>query len=1057
MENQVQNVLTQLTSEERTQMESLVADVFEGAILSRRWDAAVSKLAEASGLTGWNALSMVNSGPAGDEIAFINPGTTEVRWVPVNEPIFRQFSDFTRDKAVAISQGVKYDAKTGAVTMDEEAPPSVQNATQSTAYLIRSVMGLEHTDMSKANWAMQAATYFQLSRGIYNVAKDAVKIVSVVRAFIGDAPVTGVLSKVANVVGKLSTGLTGLFSVADVVLSGLNAAYATDPVAKAKAETQLGFAVGSLGIFAGSTAAGFFGAAAASSFLDSIAVPLGGIAIGATALAEAYAINYGKYDAIKLYFDGVEKALSNNGIVQGTQPGVLQFNGDTAIADINFKDKSMRFGDVKASATKDYGGRMSAIDTFPQYSGVGPDSDFDATPVDVYYQLRDHKMDQSFDPNQATTLVLPSGMSRFVKLWNVQAILGRRGAWAESAARDIFLKDPRFKILWYAFGGDFGFASIDYGYKYTPVNVTLDNASRSIVMPVMATDTDAARAADVNVRTYLQYILNGGGGHYQLMLGEAPFNYAVKINQSDDKGEAWFIDPTRRLATSWSNAPTFAEKVSGPVQDVLSSLQIGDASLVVKTQNIVFNGKPHNVTVGLPDATGSGTHLMALIDFDSKKMSISAYFDKPFYSGSPLRSMQYVAKVLQSSGVANDPRVTNPTTIGFAFTDNFSGFYNAKSDVITFLKRDANGKISGIWVTNENALYTESLSPQGDELKTFDAVVANRFMPVHDGEMFNKDGRLFLKSNFDNGIAGHYVAEVTAGGLTCNYIELESFKAFSTQYMKSDEIGISDALLAQVSQGSKGVPIASDATLAVVDGNNALYFQNANGKYGLVQGSITDGAARYSYSNLGSDRFILVMDNSSDEANELSINARWLKAGNWNVADTELMVATERASINIPVDALQFKGLFIDIASSGSGQKVNFQFDQRDLKNLRVVQNNGDLVMTFDTPGAQGHVSHIRFGNVLSAGVQPTQIQFGHDQALTPASLLNQFNGNTKSLSDLNTLQLLASNQSPNTQVAVDKLIQSMASLHSKDVATDVLHHPLTSQSVLMNLVPSRV
>ncbi|MBB5020100.1 hypothetical protein HNQ59_003414 [Chitinivorax tropicus] len=1001
----------------RTQAQRMLVDAVSAASISKQWNTAVAALAEKHGLVDWQAQPQIKEELAGDKIAFYNPNTEEVWWVDVDKPVFREFSDFIKEKATAFSRGMQYDPKTGEASVQEHASPAVHTATMNAAFLIQSLLSLQDHGLDHAGPALKTALYLQLAQGALGIAQDAISVASVARAAINsEAQIVNAVSRATSVVSKVSSAAGSVFAVANVVMSGVlldQAIQKNDPVATASAATQLAFAIGGAGLAAGSLAASATGAVVASSFLDGLAVPLAGISIGAVALAEAYADNARKFDELLKYINNVGESLENGGIVKDAGAGVLRFNGDVALSEINLKNMNIHYGDVKATATTG-GTDRTTPDGFPSYLSSPIESK--SVSVDVYYQLNKQKTDFSYrfsDP--ITTLILPSGTSRFLALSDTEQVHFKRPSIKRSAAYTIMEGDPNFMVAWFAPPGDWAYTKIDVQHKFTPVNVILDTRVKTIMTPVLNTDTSDGQKADSWMRENLSYTLNGGGGQYRFVLGDGPFNHYVQIKQSGLKEEAWLIDPSPRIdLNAWKGESIpFVERISGPINSVLSTLQFGNLWLQVKGQSIRFDSNPHNVMVGLPDL--HGIHLWAALDFSTGKMSISADFRHPLYDAhAPARNMHFFAKVLQSSSITKDARVTNGKDIRFTFGPNLSGIYNAESDSITFLKQDANGKISGIWMTNENMLWDLQADPTFSTYQSYDQILSAQSQPVHQGEIFTKDDHMFMKARLPNGTSGQYVAEITPNGLLYRYIDLTSPSDSVISALKKGQINSPDQLAAILKDelGSAGVTIAADALLVTGDARNRLYFQGTDGKYALSQGTYTDKGARYTYSALDKEQFILIKDDIANYSDTLTIDTSDGLWAGWEPTNVQLLVESDRPYINITADVMRFKETFIEATADGVLQQVKFLFDKSKMSNLKIEKDLDDLVLTFASNAMNGQISHIRLGNALKAGSPQANIQFGQGQIYTPTSLfLSQFMGtpSTSGAGDLGTSKPLVS------------------------------------------------
>ncbi|MBC8944526.1 TcdA/TcdB pore-forming domain-containing protein [Xenorhabdus indica] len=380
--------------------------------------------------------------------------------------------------------------------------------------------------------ALRVHTYVNLTQMAHGVLEDGAKLANLYRTVVSEG--RGVTSSLFSSLSHVSTGVGVGLNIFSVVLDGIELAHAENESQKAVYGTQLAFDSAGLVTTGVGIGAGIFGAPIVAGFASSLAVPLAGLGIGFTALAEAFGKVASDAQAVGNYFADLDAAYQQGGYRQaekvakdGSRYKVMEPIPGAVIRQLDLRHGHLTFDSqylYRNDPTYSWGsGRSNYFGWWP-----GRPANTDKKQAINIREGIGHKQAQvGFHPGSSDILILPVTMKSYINYeYMILPFVTARNDRGFDVLRRLE-EDGRFDFDFYAFPGERVVRRIKPEFVATPVDIILDDEDRDIVIQQLPED----------VHGYLSYHLTGGKGKYRISLQEG-----VSLSLQGNTDTHWILD-----------------------------------------------------------------------------------------------------------------------------------------------------------------------------------------------------------------------------------------------------------------------------------------------------------------------------------------------------------------------------------------------------------------------------------------------------------------------------------------------------------------------------------
>ncbi|WP_406935931.1 TcdA/TcdB pore-forming domain-containing protein [Arsenophonus apicola] len=162
--------------------------------------------------------------------------------------------------------------------------------------------------------ALDIHTYLNLTQIVHGTVEDTLRLVNLYQlaAYPGQLTTKGLLSPLLY--GSYFLG--GVFNIASIVLDSIELANAQNDLQRAVFSAQLGVDITNLAVIGIGIGSGMLGATTVAAFTGALSVPLAGLGIGITALAEAFGNVTHNVQIVGNYFADIDWAYKQGGYRQ---------------------------------------------------------------------------------------------------------------------------------------------------------------------------------------------------------------------------------------------------------------------------------------------------------------------------------------------------------------------------------------------------------------------------------------------------------------------------------------------------------------------------------------------------------------------------------------------------------------------------------------------------------------------------------------------------------------------------------------------------------------------
>ncbi|PHM70064.1 cytotoxin L [Xenorhabdus sp. KJ12.1] len=383
--------------------------------------------------------------------------------------------------------------------------------------------------------ALQVHTYVNLAQMAHGALEDGAKLASLYRAMASEG--RGVTSSLFSSLSHVSTGIGVGLNIVSVILDSLELAHAQNESQKAVYGTQLAFDSAGLVTTGVGIGAGSLGAPIVAGFASSLAVPLAGLGIGFTALAEAFGRVASDVQAVGNYFADLEAAYQQGGYRQaekvaqdGSRYTVMEPIPGAVIRQLDLRHGNLTFDSqylYRNDPTYSWGSGRSNY--FGWWPGRPANTDKkQAINIREGIGYKQAQIDFHFSPRSRDILILPVTMKSYINYeYMILPFVTARNDRGFDVLRRLE-EDGRFDFDFYAFPSERVVRRIKPEFVETPVDIILDDEDRDIVIPQLPKD----------IHGILSYSLTGGKGKYRISLQEG-----VSLSlQGNDTATHWVLD-----------------------------------------------------------------------------------------------------------------------------------------------------------------------------------------------------------------------------------------------------------------------------------------------------------------------------------------------------------------------------------------------------------------------------------------------------------------------------------------------------------------------------------
>ncbi len=388
--------------------------------------------------------------------------------------------------------------------------------------------------------ALQIHTYANFAMIGQGALDDGVKFIQLSKELIQEgSAASGVFKAFSHLGAGAGIGINFI----SIGIDSYELAHAQNEAQRAIFGTQLAFDLANLTVCTVSLGAGFAGAATLSSFLGPLAVPLAGLGIGITALVMTTEVHVEKTKTVGRYFAELDNGYNQGGYQcvnvkagDGTEHQTWRNHAGIAIKtlDLRLGHQILTYADTYIYKTH-INGIGSGYDNY--ITMALPQSEKRRLGKSAVVNIRegiDHRFAAvSFAPDEKIPLVLPDTPQYYLDYHydTFPGVTSRHDTGFDVLRRiesNYRSHSDNFSFDFYCFPSEYAISELKAEYVATPVQVLLDDATRTIIMPTQSKET----------KDKMAYTLTGGNGTYHISLQEGA---SLKLEGGSAKTN-WILD-----------------------------------------------------------------------------------------------------------------------------------------------------------------------------------------------------------------------------------------------------------------------------------------------------------------------------------------------------------------------------------------------------------------------------------------------------------------------------------------------------------------------------------
>ncbi|QBY44560.1 TcdA/TcdB pore-forming domain-containing protein [Arsenophonus nasoniae] len=480
--------------------------------------------------------------PGSYDLHFIHNETNQLKKLVTNNKHIIDFINKCNQYLEMIIKVYYYNGKTLALRSNSNITDVDSVHGLNAAFLIKELipwfankhrLGVVDGELSDTlSMALNIHTYLNLTQMVHGTVEDTVRLVNLYQmvAYQGQQATKGLLSPLFY--GSYFLG--GVFNIASIVLDSIELAHAQNDLQRAVFSAQLGVDIVNLAVIGIGIGASMLGATTVATFAGALAVPLAGVGVGITALAEAFGNVSHHVQIVGNYFADVDLAYKAGGyrLVTKKIPGsdmtitIMQPLPEAVITELDLRHNTLTYDSqylYRNDPTHSVGSGHS------NYFFFWPNRDLnrDKSQAINVRQGLGYQDSQNFKPGEHALLLPGTPISYLYYHYMTLPFVTARGDRGFELLRKLE-EDGRFDFDFYAFPGERAIYRLIPDYVATPIKVILDDRDRDLVMPTLPVD----------FQLYISYQLVGGEGEYRISLAKEG---SVTL-LSDNANTRWLLD-----------------------------------------------------------------------------------------------------------------------------------------------------------------------------------------------------------------------------------------------------------------------------------------------------------------------------------------------------------------------------------------------------------------------------------------------------------------------------------------------------------------------------------
>ncbi|CAA0118348.1 Uncharacterised protein [BD1-7 clade bacterium] len=464
-----------------------------------------------------------------------------------------------------------------------------------TAFAMMGLLGYFETSKKKEDAfdknmtsVLTAHQYVSMARAGFGVAIDAFHIIKLAKLMVTTTEDTAKAAvKTLAFSSMVATGgIDVLLSSASVGFDIYELVHATTSQEKLSTGLQLAFDSGGALLGAGTLGLGITGSVAAAiatsetvtaataataSSIASTAAALGagtggvgviaaGIGIGILALVDTYSQVDSDAEAVGRYFNEIDKTYKNGGFTYDKKKNALVAVGAGIVRKVDLRSGVVSFGEHKIYSTH-HGSSGSGKKQYFFWAGDMPQVIHDASKAISVRSRIGYSSTAELDSTKrnASVLVLPISPDTDTIDFSYNTLPFATSMHFDGADILRRMNGDNFDYDFYIFPSDYTIDRINFDYRRTGVEVDLDDADRTLVVPEIPKEFVGK----------IYHDLYGDGGDYSIALTD---HAEIYTHSSGSNPSTWVLDGT--------NLDDHSIKVKG------AQIQIGSAVVGVTDKNI---------------------------------------------------------------------------------------------------------------------------------------------------------------------------------------------------------------------------------------------------------------------------------------------------------------------------------------------------------------------------------------------------------------------------------------------------------------------------------------
>ncbi|WP_323837496.1 TcdA/TcdB pore-forming domain-containing protein [Photorhabdus africana] len=486
-----------------------------------------------------------DQGEGNYRIQFINRDQPEeTRWVSSGDTTFIKFRRFINKHMFTVRQHFTFDrgqirpiSRVGKADPADGLNAGLMIQTLIQWFADKNVGDVAHGTVSPdLASVLEVHAYLNIVGMIHSGTLDIAKVAGLVRmalrskTIVAKTSLNG-LNSTQGPSGSENFGM--LFNGAMIGLGAYELAHAENDVQKAVFGTQLAFDSASFITSTAAMRAGLLGASTASAVLGSGGVILGGLAVGFTALAQAFGVVSEDVKAVGRYFDMVDKAYKGNGYRYDNENKVLVPLPGAVIKTLDLRKNQIGFDSQYIYRTRSGDTGSGKNDYFFWVADFPRMVNDRSQAIEVRSGIGHKAASRPLKHGDSRVVILPGTPKSYI---SYEYMLLPGATTRHDTGFDVIRRleeDKRFDYDFYIFPGEQTIRRINHEYVDTPIEVVLDQRNRQLVVPELPK----------KLHGYLNYELKGAGGEYLIGLNEGT---RVKLTSNIAGAlSRWIIDSSQ--------------------------------------------------------------------------------------------------------------------------------------------------------------------------------------------------------------------------------------------------------------------------------------------------------------------------------------------------------------------------------------------------------------------------------------------------------------------------------------------------------------------------------